>query len=46
LIVLLAMVPPGAPLRDPDTDNIVGNTPFVIWYALNLPLGPGYYPHA
>ena len=28
-IVLLATLPPGAPLRDPDTGNIIGNTPFM-----------------
>lgn len=28
-IVLIATLPPGAPLRDPDTGNIIGNTPFM-----------------
>ena len=28
-IVVLATAPPGAPLRDPDTGNIIGNTPFM-----------------
>ena len=28
-IVLLATVPPGAPLRDPVTDSIIGQTPFM-----------------
>jgi len=28
-IVLLATLPPGAPLRDPDTGDIIGNTPFM-----------------
>jgi aminobenzoyl-glutamate transport protein len=28
-VVLVCTVPPGAPLRDPDTGNIVGNTPFM-----------------
>lgn len=28
-VVLLATLPPGAPLRDPETGNIVGNTPFM-----------------
>jgi aminobenzoyl-glutamate transport protein len=28
-VVLLATVPPGAPLRDPSTGSIVGNTPFM-----------------
>jgi aminobenzoyl-glutamate transport protein len=28
-VVLLCTLPPGAPLRDPDTGNIVGNTPFM-----------------
>jgi aminobenzoyl-glutamate transport protein len=29
LVVLLATLPPGAPLRDPVTGGIVGNTPFM-----------------
>jgi len=29
VVVLLATLPPGAPLRDPATGNIVGNTPFM-----------------
>ena len=29
VVVLLATLPPGAPLRDPDTGDIVGNTPFM-----------------
>ncbi|MBV9355302.1 MAG: AbgT family transporter [Chloroflexi bacterium] len=29
VVVLLATLPPGAPLRDPSTGNIVGNTPFM-----------------
>lgn len=28
-IVILATAPPGAPLRDPDTGDIIGNTPFM-----------------
>jgi aminobenzoyl-glutamate transport protein len=28
-IVLLLTLPPGAPLRDPDTGDIIGNTPFM-----------------
>lgn len=28
-IVVLATAPPGAPLRDPETGNIIGNTPFM-----------------
>ena len=28
-VVLLATLPPGAPLRDPVTGDIVGNTPFM-----------------
>jgi aminobenzoyl-glutamate transport protein len=28
-LVLLATVPPGAPLRDPDTGSIIGQTPFM-----------------
>ncbi len=29
VIVVLATAPPGAPLRDPATGNIIGNTPFM-----------------
>jgi aminobenzoyl-glutamate transport protein len=29
VVVLLATLPPGAPLRDPATGNIIGNTPFM-----------------
>jgi aminobenzoyl-glutamate transport protein len=29
VVVLLATLPPGAPLRDPTTGSIVGNTPFM-----------------
>jgi aminobenzoyl-glutamate transport protein len=29
VVVLLCTLPSGAPLRDPDTGNIVGNTPFM-----------------
>jgi aminobenzoyl-glutamate transport protein len=29
LVVLLCLVPPGAPLRDPTTGDIIGNTPFM-----------------
>ncbi len=29
VIVLLATLPPGAPLRDPKTGDIIGNTPFM-----------------
>jgi aminobenzoyl-glutamate transport protein len=29
LVVVLATIPPGAPLRDPNTGDIVGNTPFM-----------------
>jgi aminobenzoyl-glutamate transport protein len=29
VVVLLSTIPPGAPLRDPTTGNIVGNTPFM-----------------
>jgi aminobenzoyl-glutamate transport protein len=28
-VVLISTLPPGAPLRDPDTGSIVGNTPFM-----------------
>jgi aminobenzoyl-glutamate transport protein len=28
-LVLLVTLPPGAPLRDPDTGDIIGNTPFM-----------------
>jgi aminobenzoyl-glutamate transport protein len=28
-VVLIATLPPGAPLRDPETGSIVGNTPFM-----------------
>jgi aminobenzoyl-glutamate transport protein len=28
-IILLVTLPPGAPLRDPDTGDIIGNTPFM-----------------
>jgi aminobenzoyl-glutamate transport protein len=29
VVVLACLLPPGAPLRDPDTGGIVGNTPFM-----------------
>jgi aminobenzoyl-glutamate transport protein len=29
VVVLLLTLPPGAPLRDPDTGDIIGNTPFM-----------------
>jgi aminobenzoyl-glutamate transport protein len=29
IVVLAATMPPGAPLRDPETGNIIGNTPFM-----------------
>jgi aminobenzoyl-glutamate transport protein len=29
VVVLLATVPPGKPLRDPSTGAIIGNTPFM-----------------
>lgn len=29
VLVALLVAPPGAPLRDPDTDDIIGNTPFM-----------------
>ena len=29
VVVLACLLPPGAPLRDPNTGNIVGNTPFM-----------------
>jgi aminobenzoyl-glutamate transport protein len=29
LIIVLLVAPPGAPLRDPDTGDIIGNTPFM-----------------
>src|SRR5690606_28443360 len=29
VLVVLLVAPPGAPLRDPDTDDIIGNTPFM-----------------
>ena len=29
LVVILAVAPPGAPLRDPNTGAIIGNTPFM-----------------
>lgn len=29
VVILAATVPPGAPLRDPATGNIIGNTPFM-----------------
>ena len=29
VLVVLLVAPPGAPLRDPETDDIIGNTPFM-----------------
>jgi aminobenzoyl-glutamate transport protein len=29
VVVLLATLPPGAPLRDPETGSIIGQTPFM-----------------
>jgi aminobenzoyl-glutamate transport protein len=28
-VIVLLVAPPGAPLRDPDTDAVIGNTPFM-----------------
>ncbi len=47
VVVLLFTLPPGAPLRDPDTGGIVGNTPFMdsllfIIAAVFLVSGIGY----